>query len=100
MTYTMMSKRYLLALVNRGVVSGWDDPRMPTIAGMRRRGYTAAALRNFATAIGVTKANGINEFQQLEYYVREDLNKFFFSSRRRHTRSLRDWSSDVCSSDL
>jgi glutaminyl-tRNA synthetase len=75
MTYIMMSKRYLLDLVNRGVVSGWDDPRMPTIAGMRRRGYTPASIRNFATAIGVTKAQGIVEYPQLEYYVREDLNK-------------------------
>jgi glutaminyl-tRNA synthetase len=70
----MMSKRYLLALVTRGVVSGWDDPRMPTISGMRRRGYPAEAIRNFATAVGVTKANGMNEYQQLEFNVREQLN--------------------------
>lgn len=75
LNYTMMSKRYLLALVNRGVVSGWDDPRMPTISGMRRRGYTAASIRNFASAVGVTKANSMAEYQQLEYYVREDLNQ-------------------------
>ncbi|HEY9721279.1 MAG TPA: glutamine--tRNA ligase/YqeY domain fusion protein [Oscillatoriaceae cyanobacterium] len=75
LTQIMMSKRYLLDLVKRGVVSGWDDPRMPTISGMRRRGYTPRAIRNFATAIGVSKANSMAEYQQLEYYVREDLNQ-------------------------
>ncbi len=73
-THTMMSKRKLLELVNTKTVSGWDDPRMPTIAGMRRRGFTPRALRNFCREIGVTKANSLVEFQMLEYYVREDLN--------------------------
>ncbi len=74
MTYTVMSKRKLLQLVNENLVSGWDDPRMPTISGMRRRGYTPKALRDFAAAIGVTKANGIVELSLLEHYVRNDLN--------------------------
>ncbi|MDB5101410.1 MAG: glutaminyl-tRNA synthetase [Cyanobacteria bacterium RYN_339] len=76
---TVMSKRKLLSLVTTGTVSGWDDPRMPTIAGIRRRGYTPTAIRNFCQAIGVTKANGVLEFGQLEYYVRQDLN---LTSRR------------------
>jgi glutaminyl-tRNA synthetase len=75
LTYTMMSKRNLLTLVNEGYVSGWDDPRMPTIAGLRRRGYTPASIRNFSEMIGVSKANSIVEYAQLEYCVREDLNK-------------------------
>ncbi|PLX69383.1 MAG: glutamine--tRNA ligase [Denitrovibrio sp.] len=75
LTYTMMSKRNLLTLVNEGYVSGWDDPRMPTIAGLRRRGYTPASIRNFAEMIGVSKANSIVEYAQLEYCLREDLNK-------------------------
>ena len=73
-THMMMSKRKLLELVNTRTVSGWDDPRMPTIAGMRRRGFTPLALRNFCREIGVTKANSLVEYQMLEYYVREDLN--------------------------
>src|SRR5437870_4006954 len=75
LTYTMMSKRRLLHLVQKGHVSGWDDPRMPTISGMRRRGYAAEGLRNFARNQGVSKTNGITQFSLLEYYVREDLNK-------------------------
>ncbi len=74
LTYTMMSKRYLLKLVKDGVVSGWDDPRMPTLAGIRRRGYPAPAIRNFADMIGVAKANSTVEFQMLEYSLREYLN--------------------------
>jgi glutaminyl-tRNA synthetase len=75
LTYTLLSKRKLLDLVQRGFVSGWDDPRMPTISGMRRRGYTPEALRNFSARIGVSKTNGVTELSLLEYFVREDLNK-------------------------
>jgi glutaminyl-tRNA synthetase len=75
LTYTMMSKRRFLQLVRDGHVRGWDDPRMPTLAGIRRRGYTPEAIRNFVGAIGVSKTNGILEFALLEHYVREDLNK-------------------------
>ncbi len=75
LTYTMMSKRKLLQLVQQKLVSGWDDPRMPTISGMRRRGYSPEGLRNFALNLGVSKTNGITEFEKLEYYIREDLNK-------------------------
>jgi glutaminyl-tRNA synthetase len=74
-TYTMMSKRKLLKLVQDKYVSGWDDPRMPTISGMRRRGYTPEALRNFSNRLGVSKTPGITELSLLEYFVREDLNK-------------------------
>ena len=75
LTYTVMSKRKLLQLVNENYVSGWDDPRMPTISGMRRRGYTAAAIRNFATRVGVAKRENIIDLSLLEFCVREDLNK-------------------------
>jgi glutaminyl-tRNA synthetase len=75
LTYTLMSKRKLLQLVQQGLVSGWDDPRMPTISAMRRRGYTPEALQNFARGLGVSKTSGITELSLLEYYVREDLNK-------------------------
>jgi len=75
LTYTMMSKRRLLQLVRDGHVSGWDDPRMPTLAGIRRRGYTPEAIRNFCGSIGVSKTNGTLEFGLLEHHVREDLNK-------------------------
>jgi glutaminyl-tRNA synthetase len=75
LTYTMMSKRKLLQLVQNGLVSGWDDPRMPTLAGIRRRGFTPEALRNFCAAIGVSKTTGIVELGLLEHHVREDLNK-------------------------
>ncbi|MEQ1886294.1 MAG: glutamine--tRNA ligase/YqeY domain fusion protein [Bryobacteraceae bacterium] len=74
-TYTMMSKRKLLKLVQDKWVNGWDDPRMPTISGMRRRGYTAEALRNFCKNLGVSKTNGTTELSLLEYFVRDDLNK-------------------------
>ncbi len=74
-TYTVMSKRKLLKMVQDGLVKGWDDPRMPTLSGMRRRGYTSEAIRNFCASLGVSKTNGITQLQQLEYYVREDLNK-------------------------
>jgi glutaminyl-tRNA synthetase len=75
LTYTVLSKRKLLQLVERGIVAGWDDPRMPTISGMRRRGYSPQGLRNFARNLGVSKTNGITEFEKLEYHIREDLNK-------------------------
>jgi glutaminyl-tRNA synthetase len=75
LTYTLLSKRKLLTLVQQGHVSGWDDPRMPTLSGIRRRGYTAEAIRNFCAAIGVSKTNGIIELALLEHYLREDLNR-------------------------
>ena len=75
LTYTLLSKRKLLQLVQEGRVAGWDDPRMPTLSGVRRRGYTPEALRNFAFALGVSKTNGIVELGRLEQAVREDLNK-------------------------
>lgn len=75
LTYTVLSKRKLLQLVKEGIVSGWDDPRMPTLSGLRRRGYTPAAIRNFCSAIGVDKTNSVIEIGMLEYYLREDLNK-------------------------
>src|ERR1035437_1592036 len=75
LTYTLLSKRKLLTLVQDGHVSGWDDPRMPTISGIRRRGYTPEALRNFCASIGLSKTNGSIELGRLEYFVREDLNK-------------------------
>jgi glutaminyl-tRNA synthetase len=75
LTYTMMSKRKLRQLVEEGRVSGWDDPRMPTLRGMRRRGYTPEAIRNFVTAAGVSRTNGVVELAMLEHFVREDLNK-------------------------
>ncbi len=74
-SYTVLSKRRLLKLVEEGHVSGWDDPRMPTLAGIRRRGYTPEAIRNFCERIGVGKAESLIDIQLLEYCVREDLNK-------------------------
>ncbi len=74
LTYTVMSKRLLKRLVEEGHVSGWDDPRMPTIAGMRRRGYTAAAIRRFAERIGVSRRDSIVDVGLLEHALREDLN--------------------------
>lgn len=75
LTYTVLSKRKLLTLVQEGHVSGWDDPRMPTLSGMRRRGYTPEAIRNFCSRVGVSKTNGFIEFSLLEHAVREDLNR-------------------------
>lgn len=72
-TNTVMSKRKLKQLVDEGHVDGWDDPRMPTISGLRRKGYTAEAIRNFCRALGVQKSNGAVDSQMLEHYVREDL---------------------------
>lgn len=74
LTYTVMSKRKLLQLVQEKLVSGWDDPRMPTLTGMRRRGYTPQAIRNFIDKIGYTKYEAINDVSLLEHAVREDLN--------------------------
>ena len=75
LTYTLLSKRKLLQLVNQGHVRGWDDPRMPTLSGMRRRGYTPEAIRNFCSSIGVSKTTGVLDLAMLEHFVREDLNK-------------------------
>ena len=75
LTYTVMSKRKLLQLVQEGFVSGWDDPRMPTISGMRRRGYTPEAIRTFADTIGVSKANSLVDVELLEHVLRDDLNE-------------------------
>jgi glutaminyl-tRNA synthetase len=75
LTNTVMSKRKLLRLVKEGLVNGWDDPRMPTISGIRRRGYTPAAVRNFCKTIGLTKYPSLTELSLLEHCVREDLNK-------------------------
>jgi glutaminyl-tRNA synthetase len=75
LTYTVLSKRKLLMLVQKAYVKGWDDPRLPTIRGMRRRGYTPEALRNLSRRVGVSKTNGITELSLLEYFVRDDLNK-------------------------
>ncbi len=75
LTYTVMSKRKLLQLVQEGLVAGWDDPRMPTISGMRRRGYTPQSIKNFISAIGYTKYEALNSISLLEHAVREDLNQ-------------------------
>lgn len=74
MTYTIMSKRKLLYLVENGIVDGWDDPRMPTISGLRRRGYTPESIRNFAERIGVAKTDSMVDHRFLDYCLREDLN--------------------------
>jgi len=74
-SYTVTSKRKLRQLVDNGVVAGWDDPRMPTISGMRRRGYTAAAIRRFCEMIGTTRSDGIVDVAMLEFAIREDLNE-------------------------
>jgi glutaminyl-tRNA synthetase len=75
LTYTILSKRKLLKLVQEGHVKGWDDPRMPTLSGIRRLGYTPEAIRNFVAAAGVSRTNGITQLSLLEHFVREDLNK-------------------------
>jgi len=75
LSYTVMSKRKLLELVKEGLVSGWDDPRMPTICGLRRRGYTPESIRNFAEIIGVAKRDNVIDVSLLEHCIREDLNK-------------------------
>jgi glutaminyl-tRNA synthetase len=75
LSYTIMSKRKLLKLVEDGIVKGWDDPRMPTISGLRRRGYTPAALRKFVETVGVAKRDNVIDVSLLEFCIREDLNK-------------------------
>ena len=75
LSYTVLSKRKLLRLVNEGFVTGWDDPRMPTLTGIRRRGYTPEAIRNFCDRIGVAKANSVVDIKLLEFSLREDLEK-------------------------
>jgi len=75
LTYTVMSKRKLLRLVQEGTVRGWDDPRMPTLSGMRRRGYTSQAIRQFIDTVGVSKANSIVDVELLEHVLRDDLNE-------------------------
>jgi glutaminyl-tRNA synthetase len=74
LTYTVMSKRYLKQLVDEGYVAGWDDPRMPTLAGMRRRGYPPEAIRAFIDQVGVAKANSIVDIEMLDHFVRQELN--------------------------
>ena len=75
MSHTITSKRKLLSLVENGYVSGWDDPRMPTISGLKRRGYTPDALKKFVSTAGVAKRENVIEMSLLEFCVREDLNK-------------------------
>jgi glutaminyl-tRNA synthetase len=75
LNYTVMSKRKLLQLVQQGLVSGWDDPRLPTISGLRRRGYTPESLRDFCSRIGVAKKENVIDVAQLEHSIREDLNR-------------------------
>src|SRR5437870_8166153 len=75
LTYTVLSKRKLLQLVQQKLVAGWDDPRMPTLAGIRRRGYTPEAIRTFCERIGVAKRNSTVDIAMLEHCLREDLNK-------------------------
>jgi glutaminyl-tRNA synthetase len=75
LTYTVMSKRRLMALVEQGVVTGWNDPRMPTLCGLRRRGYTPESIRNFCERIGVAKRDSMVDMALLEFSIREDLNK-------------------------
>ena len=75
LTYTLLSKRKLLQLVQQKYVNGWDDPRMPTVSGLRRRGYTPEAIRSFCRRVGVSKTNGTTELGLLEYFLRDDLNR-------------------------
>ena len=75
LSYTVMSKRKLLELVEGGEVSGWDDPRLPTLAGLRRRGYTGSSIRNFCRKVGVTKVDGVSDVARLEYEIKDELNQ-------------------------
>ena len=88
LTNTVMSKRYLKKLVDDGVVSGWDDPRMPTLSGVRRRGYTPAAIRDFCERIGVAKAVSEVDVRLLEHCVREDLNAVSYTHLDVYKRQL------------
>ena len=90
LNYTVMSKRKLLALVERKLVNGWDDPRMPTLAGFRRRGYTPEAIRDFCARIGIAKKENVIDVALLEHTVREDLNR---RARRASWSSARSASS-------
>ena len=74
-SYTVTSKRKLKQLVDDGIVAGWDDPRMPTIAGLRRRGYTPAAIREFCERVGTTRSDGVVDVAMLEHAIRDDLNR-------------------------
>ena len=87
LTYTVMSKRKLLRLVKENHVSGWDDPRMPTLCGIRRRGYTPEAIRAFCKGVGVTKFKALTDMAVLEHAMREDLNK---TARAPHGRAAPD----------
>ena len=75
LSYTVMSKRKLLQLVKDSYVNGWDDPRMPTLSALRRRGYTAESIRHFASLVGVARRDNVIELELLEFAIREDLNK-------------------------
>jgi glutaminyl-tRNA synthetase len=75
LSYTVMSKRVLIQLVHQGYVSGWDDPRMPTLSGLRRRGYPPEAIRSFCSTVGVARAHTVSDIALLEHHVRQDLNK-------------------------
>src|SRR5690606_34803266 len=75
LSHTVVSKRKLLYLVEQGVVNGWDDPRMPTISGLRRRGYTPESIRAFADTIGIAKRDNVVDVSLLEFHIREHLNK-------------------------
>ena len=113
LNYTVLSKRKLIELVEKGFVSGWDDPRMPTISGYRRRGYTPEAIRNFCERIGVSKAASTVDIGLMEYCLRDDLNKRtprvmavlrplkvgrWRSLRRSTTRRTRAWARGRCPS--
>ena len=78
LTYTVMSKRKLLELVEEGYVNAWDDPRLPTVSGLRRRGYTPASIRNFAEKVGIAKRENVIDVALLEHSVKDDLNKTFY----------------------
>lgn len=82
LTYTVMSKRKLLQLVKEGLVNGWDDPRMPTLCGLRRRGFTPESIKNFINNIGYTKFEALNDISLLEHSIREDLNKKAFENSK------------------
>ena len=98
LTYTVLSKRKLIRLVQEGHVSGWDDPRMPTVSGMRRRGYSPEALQDFTDRIGVSKANSTVDFGLLEFSVREDLNQH--APRAMAVLEPLSWSSRTIRTDM